>query len=66
MNDSPCAIADDITDVLLPAIVRLVARADYDGDKHSLLRIQKRLVGVVRDMTREEVMPVPDDAPLAR
>lgn len=54
MSDTAHAIADDITDVLLPAIRRLVARADYDGDKHSLLRIQKRLVGVVRDMTRED------------
>ena len=54
MSDTAHTIADDITDVLLPAIVRLVARADYGEDKQTLLRIQKRLVGVVRDMTREE------------
>ena len=35
-TDRHAAIADDITDALLPALVRVVARADYDRDTATL------------------------------
>lgn len=50
-TDRPAAIADDITDALLPALVRVVARADYDHDAATLRRIQRRLTTLIHDVS---------------
>ena len=50
-TDQTAAIADDITDALLPALVRVVARADYDRDTATLRRIQRRLTTLIHDVS---------------
>ncbi len=50
-SDQPSTIADDITDALLPALVRLVARAEADHDAATLRRIQRRLTTLIHDVS---------------